>query len=160
MRFKLALDKKTRSQLALVCIALLCIGAYLWYMPKPKTPVELPTASLYIGNTKIEVELAATQKDREQGLSGRSGLGVGQGMFFVFDEPGNWSFWMKDMHFAIDILWIDENGTIVAMERSLEPSTYPRSYSPGIASRYVLEVPAGFTKAEGIAVGQKIVVQY
>ena len=66
---------------------------------------------------------------------------------------------MKDMLFSLDIIWADASGTITTINQNLSPDTYPNVYRPATASKYVLEVPAGYTTKKGIAVGQKIVVQ-
>ena len=140
-----------------VVVALLLLGAYLFYMPLNR-PV-LPTTTITIGSTSIEAELATTPAEQEQGLSGRVSLPPGRGMFFVFDHADKWGIWMKDMRFPIDILWADENGYIVTIEHNVPPSSYPNSFFPSTTSLYVLEVPAGFTKTFGIAIGQQIVVK-
>src|SRR3989338_5042145 len=62
-----------------------------------------------ISNVKIKAELADTPEKRALGLSGRETLGNDEGMLFVFDEPNTRQFWMKNMNFALDIIWIDEN---------------------------------------------------
>ncbi len=142
----------------LIVVALLLACAYLFSMP-PYEPV-LPTTTVTIGQTHIEVELATTEAERALGLSGRTGLPAGKGMFFIFDTQDNWGIWMKDMQFSIDILWADQHGTIVTIEHNVAPSTYPAtSFYPSVPASYVLELPAGFAKQHGIAVGGKIVVQ-
>ena len=62
--------------------------------------------SLRINNFEIYLDLAATNEEKRRGLSGRNGLEENEGMLFVFEEPGFYSFWMKDMLFPIDIIWI------------------------------------------------------
>src|SRR5690349_20381775 len=57
----------------------------------------------------IFVSLADTDATREQGLSGALGLGTTEGMLFLFDYPGRPAFWMKDMLFSIDIIWISQD---------------------------------------------------
>lgn len=140
-----------------IVIALLALGAYLLFMPVSNPT--LPTAMLSIGSTSIEAELATTPQEQEQGLSGRLALAQGSGMFFVFDHPDKWGIWMKDMRFPIDILWADENGMIVTIEKNVSPATYPNSFYPTVPSSYVLELPAGFADALSIATGQQIVVK-
>lgn len=151
--------KRVLAGTGLALGALVVFGVYSVYMPAPASKTTLPTTVISIGKTTIEVELASTEAEREQGLSGRTSLSDGQGMFFVFDTEGVWGIWMKDMRFSLDILWADTNGIIVTIERDVSPASYPKSFYPNVPAAYVLEVPAGFTKAHGIAVGQKIVVQ-
>ncbi len=119
----------------------------------------LPTKTITIGNNSLTVEIASTPQEQQDGLSGRSSLAEGTGMLFVFDPPMSEGFWMKDMLFSLDIIWADASGTIVTVDQDLAPSTYPNVFRPSVLARYVLEVPAGYTAAKGIAVGQKIVVQ-
>ncbi len=140
-----------------ILVVLLALCAYLVYMPQSSTM--LPTTTLTVGDTTLLVELATTPTERELGLSGRQALLPDRGMFFVFDSPGEWGIWMKDMRFSIDILWADTNGVVVAIEHQAIPSSYPHSFSPGKPAQYVLEVPAGFAKAHAIAIGDQIVVK-
>lgn len=132
------------------------IGVYSLYMPSRAV---LPTTTITVGETRLEVELATTDADREQGLSGRNSLSANKGMLFVFDGEGKWGIWMKDMRFSLDIIWADTNGTIVTIEHDVSPASYPDSFYPNVPAEYVLEVPAGYAKNHDIAVGTKIVVQ-
>ena len=67
------------------------------------------------GRILVCASVADTPEARQQGLSGRAGLGESEGMLFVFPKDGEYAFWMKDMRFSIDILWLSGNGTIVYM---------------------------------------------
>lgn len=89
------------------------------------------------------IEIADTPELRALGLSGRDALPGGEGVLFVFDHPDLWGFWMKDMKFSIDIVWMDENFSIVHVERAVSPLTYPKIFYPTAKARYVLEVNAG-----------------
>ena len=121
-----------------------------------KDPVVVVTSTpdfshhLTIGSTIISVAIADTDASREQGLSGTAPLTSEQGMLFVFDTPDNTAFWMKDMNYSLDIVWIDANKKVVSVSKNLSPSTYPDTFSPGVPVQYVLEVPAGFADAHGI----------
>jgi uncharacterized membrane protein (UPF0127 family) len=114
---------------------------------------------LSIGDVLLQAEVADTDGSRHRGLSGRPGLAQGEGMFFVFPSAGYWGMWMKDMRFAIDILWVDSGGTNVHIESNVSPATYPQVFEPPAPARYVLELPAGFAAARGIAEGMKVVVR-
>ncbi len=81
--------------------------------------------------------------EREKGLGSRVELASGRGMLFIFDDRGEHCFWMKDMKFPIDIVWLDETKTIIAKEVNVSPETYPRSFCPGQPSKYVIEVKSG-----------------
>ncbi len=153
---------RTVSVVGILCAALL--GA-LWLYSYPRasiTPVSdtiLPTKHITIGNVPLTVEVASTDSEREQGLSGREGLAENTGMLFVFAVPKLYGFWMKDMRFALDIIFVDASGSVVTIASNLLPQTYPEVFQSKSPALYVLEVPAGFAKEHGIAVGTKIVLQ-
>ncbi len=92
------------------------------------------------------MEVAKTSSELSRGLSFREYLPENQGMLFVFDKDGYYSFWMKDMKFNLDIIWINSNGIVVHIEKNLPPCslTCP-SYQSQILARYVLEVNASLT---------------
>lgn len=98
-------------------------------------------SELRIGGTNFVTEVAATPMAREQGLSGRYGLGQNRAMLFTFDANDTQCFWMRDMKFAIDMVWLNEQQKITAIERSVEPATYPNNFChPG---KNVIELSAG-----------------
>ena len=138
-----------------ICIAVVSVG-YVIY--KPASPVLVqdsrPTAVL-AGHT-LHLLIANTPVLREQGLSGRSGLSPDEGMLFTFDHDGEYAFWMKDMLFSIDIVWAASDGSIVYIAQSASPDSYPEAFKPSIRARYVLELPAGWTKQNNVRVGDII----
>ena len=106
-----------------------------------------------LGGAKVNVVLARTRTEIEQGLSGRDPLARNEGMLFVFDKDDTYAFWMKDMKFSIDIIWLAVNGTVVDLAENVSPSTYPQSFRPKVPARFVLEVPAGFAREYMVRVG-------
>lgn len=106
-----------------------------------------------LGGEEIVVTKADTPALHEQGLSGREKLGHNEGMLFVFTESRPYGFWMKDMHFAIDIIWFDENHRIVDMWEHADPVSYPEVFTPRTSAQFVLEVPAGFFAGHNLKVG-------
>jgi uncharacterized membrane protein (UPF0127 family) len=102
---------------------------------------QTPVAS--IKGTEFKLEVAKTEAERGKGLSGKPSLGANNGMLFVFEEPGNFCFWMKGMRFPLDILWFDSHRHLVHLEKNLSPGTYPKSFCPNDSAKYVLEVNAG-----------------
>jgi uncharacterized membrane protein (UPF0127 family) len=91
----------------------------------------------------FSVEIAKTEMELERGLSLHVPLKDDQGMLFIFQTGGMYGFWMKDMLFPLDIIWIDSNLQIVHIEKNLSPDSYPKIFYPGAKSLYVLEIPAG-----------------
>ncbi|MEK7176805.1 MAG: DUF192 domain-containing protein [Patescibacteria group bacterium] len=106
-----------------------------------------------INDISFQVELADTAETRQQGLSGKPSLGDKEGMFFIFNTSDTHGFWMKDMKFAIDIIWISENGQVVHVERAVEPETYPNVFYPSVPAKYVLELASGSANKYRIDIG-------
>lgn len=144
-----------RRYIAFAFIPVIVAVAAAWILARSASQPSsgIPTPSVIIGGQVVRVDLATTAAERAQGLSGREGLAADEGMLFVFTQDGDYSFWMKDMRFAIDIVWIDAQGAVVTIQRAVSPSTYPSSFAPTAPSRYVLELPSGYAAAHGIAEG-------
>ncbi|HQV64701.1 MAG TPA: DUF192 domain-containing protein [Candidatus Paceibacterota bacterium] len=107
----------------------------------------------------ISVRVADTDKTRQLGLSYFKSLPDGQGMLFVFPQMGTYSFWMKDMNFPLDVIWIDDNFNIIDRVIDAPPSSYPESFTPSGLARYVLELPANSADRDGFFIGKKIILQ-
>ena len=125
-------------------------GLFIWQSPRGEP------GSIRIKGIKINVELADTADKKSQGLSGRSELGENQGMLFLYDKPGFYSFWMKNMQFSIDIIWIDENYKVIDITKSLPPDSFPGSFQSQYPVQYVLEVNAGFSRKNNITIGDVV----
>jgi hypothetical protein len=94
---------------------------------------------------EIHVEVADTSQKRSLGLGKRSGLKKDWGMLFVFEKRKTHSFWMKDMQFALDIIWLD-NYRIVHILRNVQPAIQgekPAILAPPAPANFVLEIEAG-----------------
>lgn len=127
---------------------------------KVSTPVE--TGIVYkkkevrLGKSTFTLEIANTEALQERGLSYRTSLAPNTGMIFVFNTPALYYFWMKDMNFPIDIIWLDKDKKVVHIEHSLAPHTYPKSYGPDTSTQYVIEISAGETDKIGLSLGGTI----
>ena len=109
-----------------------------------------------IAGKNIKVELVDTPAGHAQGLSGRQGLNNDEGMLFIFDKSSIYPFWMKDMKFAIDIIWISEEKKVIYIKKDAKPEDYPQSYNPESPALYVLEVATGFSEKNNLKVGDEI----
>lgn len=109
-----------------------------------------------INNQFFKVGLANTVESRSQGLSGRQNLDQDSGLLFLFDKSDRYGFWMKDMNFPIDIIWIDEDGLIVHLEKNLKPETFPKVFLPKLPAISVLEINAGLIDKYKIKLGSKV----
>jgi uncharacterized membrane protein (UPF0127 family) len=83
-----------------------------------------------IGEKVIKAEVRDTDAGRSLGLSGKESLKANEGMLFIFDTPTTYGFWMKDMKFAIDIVWLDPNKRIVWTEKTSLPQHFQKFSCP------------------------------
>ncbi len=119
----------------------------------------LPTDQLYpmvIGGQQIYVKIADTPAKQQQGLSGTASLPQNQGMLFIFPSDGIYKFWMKDMNYPLDIIWLDSTAHVIYIAPDLAPNTYPQAFSSNTAARSVLEVHAGFAAQNNVQVGDVV----
>ncbi len=134
---------KTKITLFLILIAILA-GVLLF---QDKTPY------LKLNNDKISLIIADTEEERDKGLGDRESMPDNTAMLFVFDVSDTYAFWMKDMKFPIDIVWLDENKRVVHIVESAMPESYPENFIPPDNSLYVIELNAGLVSKYGIKVG-------
>ena len=119
-------------------------------------------AKILIKGVELSAEIPTTQELMGKGLAVKNELKENESMLFVFDKPEKHSFWMKDMKFPIDIIWLDSNGKVVHIEEKLEPCPLApicSSYPPSADSQYVLETVAGFIQRNNISVGTNIDIE-
>lgn len=112
-------------------------------------------ATVVFQGVTIHVQIARTDTERQKGLSGTEGLKEKEGMLFIFNRPSKYGFWMPDMNYAIDIVWLDENFVVVDVKENATPESYPEVFRPRSEALYVLEVPSGFATKSGITIGSK-----
>lgn len=114
---------------------------------------------LRIGEQTLWLAVADTPEERVRGLSGRTTLAADRGMLFVFSDPGKYSFWMKDMAFPLDILWLSQ-GIVVEMVTLPAPLDHEHipTYLPRHEADRIIELPAGRAKELGIATGTRLVL--
>ena len=128
-------------------------------------PVTLDPSRLQVvrvDEVAFPVELAVTSDQRAQGLSGRVFLDSGTGMLFVFEVESRLRFWMKDMEFPLDMVWIDADCQVVDISVNVPapaPGTslgdLPR-YSPSTPAMYVLEINGGEAEWLGLRAGDPV----
>ncbi|OHA26775.1 MAG: hypothetical protein A3C06_01375 [Candidatus Taylorbacteria bacterium RIFCSPHIGHO2_02_FULL_46_13] len=121
--------------------------------------IPLSTTTISIKGVTITAEVINSELEMAIGLGGREGLLPETGMWFEFGSNSRWGIWMKDMRFPIDIMWIDENMSIVTIAEKISPDTYPRVFYPSSDALFVLEVPAGFVENSQIETGNTLLVR-
>lgn len=116
------------------------------------------TTKVCVKNCCIQAEVVETDADRQLGLMFRDSLAENQGMLFVFEKEGRYGFWMKNMSFPLDIIWIDAEKRIVDIKKNVPPCKTETcdTLIPAQQAQYVLEVNAGFTDRRGIKIGERI----
>ncbi|WP_304130785.1 DUF192 domain-containing protein [Ignavibacterium album] len=160
--------KKSDFKKITVIIAVVLIGAILIFnnfVKSPEKEMEFYTFtkegelifSDSLGNTKakIDLEIADDEYQRQLGLMNRKEMTENQGMLFIFPRQDYLSFWMRNTFLSLDMIFVDENKTIVTIHKNtriLSDTSYP-STKP---AKYVVEVLAGFTDKHNIQVGDKI----
>ena len=118
--------------------------------------VEFPRGTIMIDDVPLEVQIADTEPRRVRGLMFQDQLPYDQGMIFVFDKPGLYSLWMLNMQFSLDMMWFDEDGKIVHIEKDVPPCKTPleiatcQSVIPEGQAVYVLEVTSGFIEQNNV----------
>ncbi len=114
------------------------------------------------GKATYSVDMAVTAAERQQGLSGREFMAQDTGMLFVFEDEQPRQFWMKDMRFPLDIIWIDGQCRLAGVSADVptpppnaDDADIPRAPSQSPA-RYVLELNAGEWERAGLSAGDLI----
>jgi hypothetical protein len=112
-----------------------------------------------VHGASLKLLVATSTAAQEKGLGDREALAPGTGMLFVFEHPNQYGFWMKDMRFPIDIIWLDAQGQVITVAADVATSTYPNVFYPTAPATYVLETHAGFALAHDIATGTPVKLQ-
>lgn len=161
-------QKKFSVKKILIVSIVVVIGGYLIFnnfINNPKHEMEYYTFSKEgelvfsdsLGNikTKIDIEIADDDYQRQLGLMNRKEMKENEGMLFIFPRQDWLSFWMRNTLISLDMIFVNENKQIVTIHKNtriLSDSSYP-STRP---AKYVVEVIAGFTDKYNIQVGDKI----
>jgi uncharacterized protein len=104
---------------------------------------------------KIEVEIADTEYRRQLGLMVRTEMETNQGMLFIFPDEIFRSFWMRNTHLSLDMIFVNSQKQIVTIHKNTTPLA-ETSYPSTAPAQFVVEVLAGFTDTHGIQEGDKI----
>lgn len=136
-----------------VTVIVLLIFFYLKKTPTKYTNVK-------IGNTEIKAEIADSLIKQTKGLMFRKSLPENEGMLFVFNDESYHSFWMMNMSFPIDIIWINKEKVIVYITKNVQPcKLICPTYRPKEKTMYVLEVNANFTEEHKVEIGKPLEFQ-
>ena len=150
----------TRTQAIIpIFIAAVIVGiAGLLSLPSESKleSVEFPMGTIKVDDVALQVQIADTEPRRVRGLMFQDQLPYDQGMIFVFEQPGLYSLWMLNMQFSLDMIWFDQDGKVVHIEKDVSPCktaleiTTCQSVVPDNEAVYVLEVTSGFIDQNNI----------
>ncbi len=159
-----------------LCAALLAL--IVWWMPVNDNGVEPQPAAVAAlpcgmpadrtsfgeivvigaGEGEIRAGLAVADRERVLGLSGVPCLPEDAGLLFDFGKAGFYPIWMKDMRFALDILWLGEDMSVVDIKEGILPQSFPDIFVNATPARFVLEIPAG--SAEKLSIQKGTVLSF
>jgi len=149
---------------ALMLFGVLILGG-IWFLdresvqpvmtPEISTDETLPTAR--INGFELQLDIVRTPEEKARGLSDRESLAENMGMLFVYEKPVLPGFWMKDMKFPIDIIWIDAGKKIVDITENLVPETFSQLFYPRSPVLYVLEVNANWARNHNVTIGDEAI---
>jgi len=149
------------------CLAILTAAAFVdAYVSRPSRPNYIALdlikrqTRVRISTTTIMTQVVSTPADRARGLSGRASLAANHGMLFLFDKADYYGFWMPDMKFNLDIVFIRDGKIVDLVENLPAPlaGQAPETYFPRAAADRVLEVNAGTVKAGNWKIGEAALI--
>ncbi len=110
-----------------------------------------------IDGIKVNAEVADNFAKQATGLMFKEKLGKNDGMLFVFDEEDYHKFWMMNVKFPLDFIWISSNKTIVDVTENAQPCLINcTNFTSKKKAQYVLELNAVFVKENKIKIGNKV----
>lgn len=152
---------KTVIIIATVVIVIYLVVTVAVVLLSRKGPI---SSQVTINDKTFSVDVADTREEREKGLSGRKKLDAGEAMLFVFEETGLHTFWMKDMKFNLDIIFIKDD-KIVTIHKNVEkpsPDLAPAElehYAPRESANFVLEINSGLSDKYSFKEGDTVKIE-
>ncbi|HYF41839.1 MAG TPA: DUF192 domain-containing protein [Ramlibacter sp.] len=116
--------------------------------------MSLPRVRLTAGSHAIHALVARSDDERERGLMHRTSMPHDEGMLFVYDEPSELCFWMKNTPLALSVAFLAEDGTIINLD-DMAPQTRD-SHCAAQPVRFVLEMNQGWFAEHGVGPGDRI----
>jgi hypothetical protein len=113
-----------------------------------------PTRTLRTSNHSYQLIVAQTSATQEKGLGDRAKLPADEGMLFVFPDQAVQCFWMKNMQFSLDMIWLNSNKRVEYELSNVSPKSYPKTFCPAQPAQYVIELNAGQANSADIHLGQ------
>ncbi len=139
-----------------ILISLILISSGSWGYK----PLEQRVGVTFDNGLYISAEVADNRPAIQTGLMYREAIGQDEGMLFVFDREDKHIFWMKNVNFPLDMIWLDRSYRVVHIERNVplcnsDPCTL---YMPSRSAKYVLEMKAGLSSTNKINIGDAMTI--
>jgi len=141
--------------IAILIAFLLALAQGVVWAKDPQAP---RLKQILVGKTPLWVEVADTLEKQERGLMFRRSMPENEGMLFVYREPIEMSFWMRNTFLPLDIAFVGADGRILNIHqaRPLDDSVLYRSAG---AAKYVIETNQGWFARHGIGPGDRIALR-
>lgn len=131
--------------IAVVLVVALAVGL-------PRLGHGVVTLKIPDSEMQYKLKQLTTAEQQQRGLSGTEQLPAKEGMLFVYENEREICMWMKDMQYAIDMIWLDAGKKVTAIEHFVSPETYPERFCHD--GKYVIEIGGDQTLHSGIREGQ------
>lgn len=149
-----AMDGKACPNLIAALLAAVALLAPSWTLAQQVPQMDLQRVKLSAGMYVIDAQVALTPEQREIGLMQRKDMPQHEGMIFIFEQPSQQCFWMKNTLLPLTAAFVADDGTIVNMA-DMKPQTTD-SHCSTQPVRYVLEMNKGWFAKKGIKAGSKL----
>ncbi len=152
MFIKLAAHRIVRSLTRTLTSCVLVTSGLAFAQDAPQ--IDLPRITLGAGMHKIDAQVASTPQQRQIGLMYRTTMPQHEGMIFIFEQPSQQCFWMKNTLLPLTAAFVADDGTIVNLA-DMKPQT-TESHCSAQPVRYVLEMNKGWFAKKGIKAGTRL----
>lgn len=155
----------TRLTIGILTVIVLLLGVFVFIniaggnLPAFFSPLFQKTGKVTIDKHSFTVFVAKTEKEKEIGLSSKTTLADTQGMIFTFDKPDYYGFWMKNMKFPIDIIYVNNKKIVTIFSNVPYPKDATQElkiYTPTSPADAVVELKAGTADKNNFTVGDTV----
>ncbi|MBI4268665.1 DUF192 domain-containing protein [Candidatus Uhrbacteria bacterium] len=124
---------------------------------KVSSPTDSAPNILSLGTEAVKMDALTTKQEQMKGYTNRKRPADNHGFLYVLDKPSRYAYWMKNMLFTTDVVWLDETMKVVDLRSSIAPQTYPdQIFEPIQPASYMLEFPDGFIARHGVEAGDVV----
>jgi len=144
-------DMSTSIRALLFSLLMACLGTTF---AQEQPQLGLPRTTLSAGFHQLQVQIASTPEQHATGLMYRKEMPPHEGMLFVFSDPRQQCFWMKNTLIPLTAAFVADDGTVVNLE-DMQPQT-TQSHCSAKPVRFVLEVNQGWFAKKGLKAGMQL----